>query len=284
MAQRATAGISSGVRLIVVASSLAVGVLFIGFMWLAVPPGAQHFLMDKPTPQMEERFDEIEAKIQERFDDPDRSLVRFPFPFTIQNVMWLVFFLGLGQLSLRFVDGARETAQMGRGYLPEDERTILRSEDLAPIFNRVRHAPGSATQFLPRLIHRVLLQFQLTRSVDQANALLNSSLELYLHEIDLRYNILRYIMWLIPSLGFIGTVIGIALALNIAGQVSSQDPQLLSILADQLGVAFYTTLLALLQAAVLVALMHIAQGREERALNDAGQYCLDNLINRLYER
>jgi len=284
MATRAASSASSGIRLLIAAGSLLTGILFIAFMWLALPAGAQHFLMDKPTPEMTERFDEIEKKIQERFDDPDRSLVRFPFPATVQNVMWLVFFLGLGELIVRFVDGGREVGQVRRGYLPEDERTILRSEDLAPIYNRVRHASGANVRFLPRLIQRVLLQFQLTRSVEQANALLNSSLELYLHEIDLRYNILRYVMWLIPSLGFIGTVIGIALALNIAGQVDSQDPQLLSILADQLGVAFYTTLLALLQAAVLVALMHIAQGREERALNDAGQYCLDNLINRLYER
>lgn len=284
MATRVTSSASSGLRLMVAAASLLTGVLFIAFMWLTLPAGAQHFLMDRPTPEMTERFDEIEEKIRERFNDPDRSLVRFPFPATVQNVMWLVFFLGLGELILRFVDGSREVGQVRRGYLPEDERTILRSEDLAPIFNRVRHAPGASVRFLPRLIHRVLLQFQLTRSVEQANALLNSSLELYLHEIDLRYNLLRYVMWLIPSLGFIGTVIGIALALNIAGQVESQDPQLLSILADQLGVAFYTTLLALLQAAVLVALMHVAQGREERALNDAGQYCLDNLINRLYER
>jgi len=284
MATRAASSASSGIRILIAAGSLLTGVLFIAFMWLALPAGAQHFLMDKPTPEMTERFDEIEKKIQERFDDPDRSLVRFPFPATVQNVMWLVFFLGLGELIVRFVDGGREVGQVRRGYLPEDERTILRSEDLAPIYNRVRHASGANVRFLPRLIQRVLLQFQLTRSVEQANALLNSSLELYLHEIDLRYNILRYVMWLIPSLGFIGTVIGIALARNIAGQVDSQDPQLLSIPADQLGVAFYTTLLALLQAAVLVALMHIAQGREERALNDAGQYCLDNLINRLYER
>ena len=36
-------------------------------------------------------------------------------------------------------------------------------------------------------------------------------------------------------------------------------------------------------AAALVFLMHIAQGREEAVLNNSGQYCLDNLINRLYE-
>jgi hypothetical protein len=34
---------------------------------------------------------------------------------------------------------------------------------------------------------------------------------------------------------------------------------------------------------VVVLVQHIVQAAEEKALNDAGQYCLDNLINRLYE-
>ena len=37
-------------------------------------------------------------------------------------------------------------------------------------------------------------------------------------------------------------------------------------------------------AAILVFLMHLTQAREEKALNRTGQYCMDNLINRLYER
>ena len=36
----------------------------------------------------------------------------------------------------------------------------------------------------------------------------NSSMELYQHETELRYNLLRYLVWLIPTLGFIGTVAG----------------------------------------------------------------------------
>jgi hypothetical protein len=35
-------------------------------------------------------------------------------------------------------------------------------------------------------------------------------------------------------------------------------------------------------SALLVLLQHVIQAFEERALNRAGQYCLDNLINRLY--
>ncbi len=207
------------------------------------------------------------------------------YPWTIQNLMWLVFFFGLGELWLRFVDGRADSGQLNRRYLPEDERTILRAGDLGDIYASVKESARSEELFLPRLIRRVILQFQSNRSVAQANSLLNSSLDLYMHEIDLRYNMLRYIMWLVPSLGFIGTVIGIAMALNFAGADTTnfQDPKLLSKLTDRLGVAFYTTLLALLQAAVLVFLMHLTQAREERALNRTGQYCMDNLINRLYE-
>ena len=50
-----------------------------------------------------------------------------------------------------------------------------------------------------------------------------------------------------------------------------------------LGVAFYTTLLALLQSAVLMFVMHIMQERQEGALNRIGQYCLRNFDNRLQE-
>ncbi len=208
------------------------------------------------------------------------------YPWTIQNLMWLVFFFGLGELWLRFLDGRADSGQLTCQYLPEDERTILRAGDLGGIYASVKESARSEELFLPRLIRRVILQFQSNHSVAQANSLLNSSLDLYMHEIDLRYNMLRYIMGLVPSLGFIGTVIGIALALNFAGAETTnfQDPKLLSKLTDRLGVAFYTTLLALLQAAVLVFLMHLTQAREERALNRTGQYCMDNLINRLYER
>ncbi len=208
----------------------------------------------------------------------------FLWPFSIQNIMWAVFFFALGDLSVRLIEGTAELRQLHRHLLPEDERTILRADDLGQIYSAIKSESSENRRFLPRLVKRVILQFQSNRSVDQASTLLNSSLELYLHEVDLKYNMARYIMWLIPSLGFIGTVIGIALALNYAGAANYQDPTLLAELTARLGTAFYTTLMALLLSAVLVFLIHLAQGREERALNDAGQYCLDNLINRLYAR
>lgn len=210
------------------------------------------------------------------------------YPITVQNVMWIAFFFGLAELLIRLYDAVAERRQLNAGYLPEDERRMLQGPDLGALYAAARRAAGpggrAEGRFLPRLIQRVVAQFQSSRSIDQATAIMNSSLELYLHEIDLRYSLIRYIVWLIPTLGFIGTVVGISLALSFAGGADTQDPALLGEITSRLAVAFNTTLLALLMSAVLVLLQHVIQAREERALNRAGEYCLDNLINRLYER
>lgn len=218
------------------------------------------------------------------FDRPRES-----YPFTVQNLMWLVFFGGLADLFVHYMRGSKEQQQMGKGLLPEDDQTMLRSEDLGGIYKSLdigRGVSQDEQHFLQRLMSRAILQFQSSRSVDQANSILNSSLELFQHEIDLRYNMVRYVTWLIPTLGFIGTVIGIAMALGEAGGLDFGNPTagMLADVTDKLGVAFYTTLLALLQSAVLVLFQQIAQAREEMALNRSGQYCLDNLINRLFEK
>ena len=103
-----------------------------------------------------------------------------------------------------------------------------------------------------------------------------------MHEIDLKYSIMRYLTWLIPSLGFIGTVMGIMFALQYAGvPANAESEDFLYQVTSRLGVAFTTTLLALIMSAVLVLLQSLVQSKEERALNAAGQYCLDNLILRL---
>lgn len=108
--------------------------------------------------------------------------------------------------------------------------------------------------------------------------MLNSSLELIAHRVDLRYSLLRYLVWMIPTMGFIGTVVGIAAAL---GLIDPNNPDLQVVTAN-LAVAFNTTIVALAESAVLVFLLGSTQRREEEAVNLAGSYCLKNLVNRLY--
>jgi len=208
------------------------------------------------------------------------------FPLTIHAAEWLAFFFGLGELTVRFRTAGNELAELEKGYLPKDERVALQAgRDMQEYYQRARDSETANTRFLPRLIQRIIRQYQGSRSIDQAHSLLNSSMDLFMHEIDLRYSMLRYTAWVIPSLGFIGTVYGIAEALRKAATLDTtkMGGNLLSALTRDLGIAFDTTMLALGLSMVLVFLMHVIQGREERALNGIAQYCTDNLIVRIYK-
>jgi biopolymer transport protein ExbB/TolQ len=205
------------------------------------------------------------------------------FPFSVQNAMWISFSIALGELFVRMQAARGEFKQISLHLLPEDPRIVLQAQDLGEIYRNLRRYPNFQQRFLPRLIDRCILQFQASHSSEQSASLLNSSLEMFLHEVDLRYGMLRYICWFIPSLGFIGTVVGIGRALAFAGEKANvQNPDLLTIVTGRLAVSFDGTFLALVMASTLLFLQHVVQSKEEHALNLAGQYCLDNLINRLY--
>jgi len=202
----------------------------------------------------------------------------FPYPFTIQNLMHLIFFFGLGELFIRWRVATREKGILDQQYLPEDNETVLQAVDLGPIWRRVAGTFDAEHGFLPYLIDSCILQFQASHSTDQTVSVLNSNLELIAHRVDLRYSMLRYIVWVIPTVGFIGTVVGIATALT---GIDPEQPDL-QMLTGKLGVAFNTTLVALMFSAILVFLLHVVQSQEEQSVNLAGSYCLRNLINRLY--
>ncbi len=205
------------------------------------------------------------------------------YPFSVQNCMWVVFCVAVGELILRMRATRIEMQQLRMHYLPEDTRVILQGKDLPELYRRVREQGYADQRFLPRLVARCILQFQISSSVEQCASLMNTTLDLLSHEVDLHYSLLRYVTWLIPSLGFIGTVIGIGHALSYAGEPGRfQEPTLLTEVTSRLAVSFDGTLVALLMAAVLLFWQNVVQAKEEHALNLSGQYCLDNLINRLY--
>lgn len=256
-------------RLIMVLIAIIITIIFVGLFALVLSPAdAQNG----------------EVRIGDVLFDRSSKL----FPLTLQNLMWLMFFIGLGEIWVRYDRAGKELKQIQHNLLPENDDALLRAKDLIPIYQKFKDNKSSRNYFAQRIIKRIILQFQVSKSIDQANNLMNSSLELMQHEIELKFNMLRYLVWLIPTLGFIGTVIGIALALSEAANMpdvtaSAEIKTWLGLLTTKLGLAFNTTLVALIMSSILVFLLHIVQAREEMALNSTGQYCIDNLINKLYE-
>lgn len=200
-------------------------------------------------------------------------------PLTIQNAMWLCFFLGIAELFYRYRVSEQDVEALSHSYLVEEMGVFYNTELLTNVMKEVHDKDDR----LAKLILALFMRYQAShKSTDETHQMLNSQLEMMQFKIDIDYNLVRYISWLIPTLGFVGTVVGISEALSYAGQPGvSEIPSFLSELTSVLAVAFNTTLVALIMSAVIVYGIHLTQGREEAVIQHCGEYCLNHFINKL---
>ncbi len=223
------------------------------------------------------------------------------YPLNMQVLMWLAFFYCLGELLINWLNVAGERAQLGsfnlyrnpdrvllaagdgRVEVPLSPELALKPEILAAIYSAKRRLVPE-TCLVGRFLQMINFQFQSTNDVADVYNALNALVDMELHRVDLRYTTIRYLVWLIPTLGFIGTVIGIALALGKAGSMRSDDPELLAEVVPLLATAFLTTLLALILSAVLMLFIQQLQSREEETVNAVGAQCLEKIVTNLVPR
>ncbi|MFT5444622.1 MAG: biopolymer transport protein ExbB/TolQ [Myxococcota bacterium] len=105
--------------------------------------------------------------------------------------------------------------------------------------------------------------------------------------LDSSYTMLRVFIWAIPILGFIGTVLGISESVsgfsNSVNSAASLDVMRQSIgsVTTGLGVAFDTTLLALVMSILIMFPMSALQKAEETFLAGCDGYCDTQLLSRL---
>lgn len=231
----------------------------------------------------------------------DSSSMVFPYPFTIQNLMWVLFGVALGDAWFRMTCARKEATSLQLGLLPESQSVVITRDNLPEIMEKAYLFKTEKNLFLARLIHSTAMSFQTHTSAQQAHEIMNSQVELELHQIDLKYTLIRYISWLLPTLGFIGTVVGIASALSaievnrapraveiaqtasvVREETEKPAPSSSEEVTNKLGLAFNTTIVALLQSALVVLLAQFLQKKEEEIVNVQSQYCLENLVVRLY--
>ena len=101
------------------------------------------------------------------------------------------------------------------------------------------------------------------------------------------FTLLRVFVWVIPILGFVGTVLGLSVAIgsfkDVMGAAKDVDSLMSSLgnVTGGLATAFDTTLLALLYAIALSLPMSSLQKLEEDQLNHVDAYCNEILLPRL---
>jgi hypothetical protein len=203
------------------------------------------------------------------------------FPFSFQMFMWIPFFIGIHELLIRYLDYVETRSYLDDHLLSENRDKIYTSKDLAKILRLVDPVADSSNGVLPKLIQQIIYKFQSNKSIEEGTNTLTQFVEIFEKSLDLFYARLRYLTWFIPTLGFIGTVYGISITVSEVGLSSPEDPQLLQRVAASLAVAFDTTLLALVQSAILLYIMSVIESAEEKNLLNMYKYTFENLINRL---
>ena len=117
-----------------------------------------------------------------------------------------------------------------------------------------------------------------TEDVQNTSDAIVTGVEALAARIESGNSMIRYLIWAIPSIGFIGTVRGIGQALSLADQALAGD---ISGMTNSLGVAFNSTLVALIISILLMFLLHELQRLQDKLVVDTQAYCEEFLLNRI---
>jgi len=162
---------------------------------------------------------------------------------------------------------------------PDDVDETLAGLALEPAFAR--------ESFLPQRLIRALRHFQARRRVVEVVEFLSVESRADESRIDASYGLIRVFIWVVPTLGFIGTVIGIGVAVGgfstTLESASSLEGMRDSIgaVTGGLGVAFDTTLVALVMSILIMFPSSALQRQEESFLSEVDDYCAEHLVRRL---
>lgn len=162
------------------------------------------------------------------------------------------------------------TLTEGMRILPEDTRVISR---------KIQALPSQMQNYLlPRALLTGLHRFSSTRNIQDVSTAIIGLCDSESERLESELSMIRYIAWAIPSIGFIGTVRGIGEALGQAYKAVEGD---ITGVTQSLGVAFNSTLIALLISIFLMFVIHQLQLTQERLVLDTENYCNQYLIQYL---
>ena len=152
-------------------------------------------------------------------------------------------------------------------------------DDLVSVLKTLEELPGKIRETpLVRTLMASLRRYLITNDVQNTSDAIESSVEALALKQETENSMVRYLIWAIPSIGFIGTVRGIGQALSQADQALAGD---IAGMTESLGIAFNSTLVALLISIGLMFLLHQLQRLQDGLVVDTQEYCESFLLNRI---
>lgn len=216
--------------------------------------------------------------------DPPRLLVMLGGTMPeglIQGVTYFFFFFGISEVIVLLRRLVHENDAFAAHLLPEKENWILGVEDVNQLKLNMQQLEHSQKFMLTDLIIKACVKYRLSKSSSEVLSLVDAQIRIYNARMESEQSFIRYTAWAIPSVGFIGTVLGIAASLGFANKASS--PEGIARVTGMLAVAFDTTLVALLLSVVLMWGIHYLQKQQDDLFARMNAYLIENLVNRVYK-
>ncbi len=195
-------------------------------------------------------------------------------------------FLWAGFILLsRYLEMRRQRRALNLGLLPTEEGVRILPEDARPLQRRVEQVTRGRPYILGNMIRLALGKYAVTRSSQDVSETIRTQAEVDQGRLVTSMATIHYLAWAIPAIGFLGTVRGLAGSLTMAGAEHQADSlqTFLDGATQHLNVAFDCTLVALALSLPLMFLIHSVQRDEEAVVIDSQQYCLEHVVNRLYD-
>lgn len=193
--------------------------------------------------------------------------------------------LGIWALGLAFMKAraiTRHRRQLDAGLLKVPPGYRILPADVREYTHRLDDLPADQRDLIPaRTIRRALKRFGETADVQDAATTVHDYCESEAARLDSELAVIRFCVWAIPAIGFVGTVRGIGNALAGAQLALRGDT---SAVTSGLGVSFNSTFVALIASIILMYVIHELQLRQERLVLDTEQHVDDAVISNLQSR
>lgn len=207
-----------------------------------------------------------------------------------QYVTTLLMFWCLGILILKAINIRKQRSAMMIQALPTAIDEEINPQNLKEFHDNLINFPQPLRNtYIVNRIRKALEFFYVRQSNPEVAQMLSSQSDVDAAKAAGSYSMVKVFLWAIPIMGFIGTVLGIGNAIGgfgavfgagASGDMGQISGPLLKVLAS-MGVAFDTTLLALVFSIILSFPASALQSQEDDLVTDVDEYCIDNLLKRL---
>jgi flagellar motor component MotA len=193
----------------------------------------------------------------------------------VQTLTYVAFFWSYFEVKEKMGVIKRERKAFKLNLIPTAEKIVFMPSDINNLKFKLQEFEKKEKYVLSDLLKRACTKFSTSRSISELIDIVSIQVEISQEKAEGDQSVIRYLAWVIPSLGFIGTVIGISQSLVYA---NSGDMDKITSL---LGVAFDTTLVALVLSVILMWWVHQLQEETDRFHSDLKEFVIDNLINKI---